>query len=167
MLLTIWRHGEAEPGKRDHSRQLTGDGRDDVGFGCQQFHDICAARGLPYPDRILYSPLVRTTQTAEIISAAFLQADMKVEGALRPECAVSGVDMAISNTFGTHPAAEHIVLVSHQPLVSNLVDSYLRNEGNVPFLTPGSLVTMTLEVVAPACGQLLFWACPPTYEASR
>jgi phosphohistidine phosphatase len=160
MILTIWRHGEAERGVNDRLRQLTGGGRDDVSFGCGQFHAACSARGIPHPQRILHSPWVRTVQTAEIVAAAFSPCTAAAEQALYPGSDVAAVDAAIC-ADGTQ---EHTVLVSHQPLVSALVDYYLGEVGSVPFLTPGGLVTMSLDRVAPGCGKRVFWAFPPTYE---
>jgi phosphohistidine phosphatase SixA len=59
------------------------------------------------------------------------------------------------------------VLVSHQPLVSYLIDHLLGEVALVPALPPGGLVTMDLAAPARACGRLLFWALPPQYEADR
>ena len=160
MLLTIWRHGEAEDGVNDRLRQLTGRGRDDVSFGCSQFHAACSGKGIPHPTRILHSPWVRTVQTAEIIAAAFSPCTVAAEQALHPGSEVAAVDAAIC-ADGTQ---EHMVLVSHQPLVSAVVDHYLGEVGSVPFLTAGGLLTMSLDTVAPGCGTRLFWAFPPTYN---
>ena len=128
MILTIWRHGEAEDGINDRLRQLTGGGRDDVSFGCSQFHAACSVRGIPQPQRILHSPWTRTVQTAEIIAAAFSPCTVAAEQALHPGSEVAAVDAAI----GAHTTQEHIVLVSHQPLVSAVVDHYLGGLGRVP-----------------------------------
>jgi phosphohistidine phosphatase len=160
MILTIWRHGEAEDGVNDRLRQLTDGGRDDVSFGCGQFHAACSAKGIPHPQRILHSPWVRTVQTAEIIAAAFSLATVAAKQALHPGSDVAAVDAAMC-ADGTQ---EHIVLVSHQPLVSALADHYVGEVGCVPFLTPGGLVTMSLNMVAPDCGSRVFWAFPPTYK---
>ena len=58
----------------------------------------------------------------------------------------------------------HSVLVSHQPLVSRLVDHWLGEQGRVPGLVPGGLVTLEMEVVAPGCAALVFCAQPPDYK---
>ena len=71
MIVTIWRHGEAGEAFADRRRELTDSGRDDISFGCQQFHLACAGRNMPAPDLILHSPWVRTRQTAELIASAF------------------------------------------------------------------------------------------------
>ncbi len=164
MILTIWRHGTAVEGVNDRLREITGSGRDDVGFGSRQFHEACSVRNIPHPHKILYSPLVRTTQTAELIAAAFTHASMAADKAMQPGSSVSAVDEAVS-AFIDADVTQHLLLVSHQPLVSRVIEYYLGPGGYVPFLTPGGLVTLSLESSQPTCAQLLFWALPPEYEA--
>lgn len=165
MIVTIWRHGMAEAGAIDRQRNLTPAGRDDVGFGCHQFHEACVSRGLPSPTAILFSPWVRTAQTAEIIAGAFTHASAAAEPALQPESDVAAVDSALAKRVASTDAKQHVLLVSHQPLVSQLADHYLGESGTVPSLTPGAMVTLTLDTPAAACGRLMFWAMPPEYEA--
>lgn len=161
MMLTIWRHGEAERGAVDRLRQLTETGCDDIGFGCRQFHEACSARDIPHPGLILHSPWLRTSQTAEIIAAAFTHADSREEAALAPGSDAAAVDAAL----GDIAAGDHILLVSHQPLVSWLAAYYLGDEASSPSLTPGGFVTLSFDVLGRGCGSLRFWALPPEYEA--
>jgi phosphohistidine phosphatase len=165
MIVTIWRHGEAGIAASDQQRELTGTGIDDVGFGCQQFHEVCMQRGLPHPERVLHSDWVRTTQTADIIASAFSHATMAPLSALTPGHTPAQIDAVLELLLASDSVPQHLVLVSHQPLVSRLVDHYLGDSGRVPNLSPGALVTLQLEVAAHNCGQLLFWALPPGYEA--
>jgi phosphohistidine phosphatase len=167
MILTIWRHGEADGQRPDRNRELTDTGRDDVAFGCHRFSEVCQSRGVPNPHRVLYSPWVRTTQTAEIVTAAFTHADSQAEQRLEPGMNVADVDALLSQLVEFENAVEHLVIVSHQPLVSNLVDYYLGGGGMtaVPGVSPGGLVCLSLDIPAPDCGTLLFWAFPPEYEA--
>jgi len=164
MILTIWRHGDAEEGASDRRRKLTNAGSDDIGFGCRRLHKACSNKGVPQPDTILYSPWVRALQTAEIIAAAYTHANAIAETALQPGSDVASVDAALSKIIESSPGAGHVLVVSHQPLVSHLVDHYLDDGAVVPSLSPGGLVTMSLDAIAPACGNLLFWALPPEYE---
>lgn len=165
MILTIWRHGAAEEGVNDRLRELTGAGRDDVGFGSHRFHEACNTAKIPHPHNILHSPLVRTAQTAEIIAAAFTHATVTAVKALQPGSEVAAVDEAVSEFIGIDAHQQHMLLVSHQPLVSRLVEHYLAGGGRVPFLCPGGLVTLSLERLKARCGTALFWALPPEYEA--
>jgi phosphohistidine phosphatase len=113
---------------------------------------------------VLHSPLVRTTQTAEIISSAFNHASVSVEAALQPGGSVTALDATVA-ALSEQQRVAHIVLVSHQPLVSYLLAHYLGEVGSVPSLPPGGLATLALDVCATGCGTALFWAFPPEYEA--
>ena len=164
MILTIWRHGEAAWAVTDRQRQLTAAGTDDVGFGCHHFHDLCHERSLPHPDLVLHSDWVRASQTADIISSAFTHAGMRVSAALRPGSSIAAVEDAIGDLQADAECPVHLVMVTHQPLVSRLVDHFLGERGRVPSLTPGGLAAMQLEVPGADCGRLLFWGVPPQYE---
>ncbi len=165
MILTIWRHGEAEEGARDRRRELTSSGCDDIGFGCRQLHEACSTRRISHPDTILYSPWERTLQTAEIITAAYTHARAVADTVLQPGSDIASVDAFRSGMVESDNRPGHVLVVSHQPLVSHLVEHYLGGADLVPSLSPGGLVTMFLDVLAPSCATLLFWALPPEYEA--
>ena len=165
MILTIWRHGEAGQAASDRQRELTDRGMDDIGFGCQQFHTACMARALPHPQLILHSPWVRTSQTAQLVASAFSHAQLRAHAALQPGAGMPGVD-ALLEEEQRDRHCEHLLLVSHQPMVSRLVERYLGERGQVPSLSPGGLATLALEAVSPGGAKLLFWALPPEYEAS-
>jgi len=165
MIVTIWRHGEAEQGPVDRERCLTDRGCDDVGFGCEQLHEALASRGLAAPDRILYSPWVRTRETAGIIASAYTHAESAPEEALRPGSNVAAVAQRLESVLQRPAVPGHLVLVSHQPLVSRLLAYFLGDGDAVPPLSPGAYATFTLEVSGRDCGSLRFWAMPPEYEA--
>ena len=164
MYLTIWRHGEAGSAVTDRKRELTNQGTDDIGFGCHQFHNLCEQRGLPHPDLILYSEWVRTVQTADILASAFSHAALERSNALIPGRRPGDVDAELE-LRQAQDTPQHIVLVSHQPLVSALIDYYLADAGKVPSLVPGGLTTLELEVIGAGCATLVFCAQPPEYEA--
>jgi len=163
MILTIWRHGQAGSAASDQQRELTDAGMDDVAFGCHRFHDTCNERGLVHPTRLLHSSWVRTTQTADIVASAFTHARMEALEALMPGMGIGHVDRALEGL--DTQSSDHLVLVSHQPLVSQVVDHYLGERGRVPSLSPGGLVSLRLDIIAAGCAELLFWALPPQYEA--
>ena len=164
MIVTIWRHGEAGSAPTDRQRELTDSGFDDIGFGCLQFHAALEERGMAAPALVLFSPWVRTRETAEIIAAAFTHARLRELDVLRPGSTVPAVEAALGALEPGLAGPGHIVLVSHQPLVSRLVDHYLGVDNPVPPLSPGGLVTISLEVAARDCGELRFWAMPPDYR---
>lgn len=165
MIVTIFRHGEAGRAITDRLRELTGEGMDDVAYACHHFHDICQQRDIVHPDLVLHSPWVRTTQTADIIATAFTHAAQRPLAALQPGSDIAAVDTALGLLQGEQGSPQHVLLVSHQPLVSRLLDHYLGEPGRVPSLSPGGLATLALDEPAAACAQLLFWALPPEYEA--
>jgi len=165
MIITIWRHGEAGSAASDRQRELTARGRADIDRGCSQFNPALQARGLPQPALILFSPWVRTSQTARIIASVFDRAAVQATESLRPGKGPATVDDLLTGLAKTDDAPGHLLLVSHQPLVSRLADHYLGPSAGVPALTPGALVTLDLPVPGAACGRLLFWSVPPTYEA--
>lgn len=165
MIVTIFRHGQAGDGTPDRARELTGTGEDDVGFGAHRLHEACDDRQLPAPDLILHSPWVRTTQTAEILAGAFTHADVQSSTALQPGSNTSHVDAALDDLQVNGPTPQHALLVSHQPLVSMLVDHYTGQPGSVPGLSPGGLAALELEAAGAGCARTLFWALPPEYEA--
>lgn len=163
MILTVWRHGEAGPAPSDRQRELTPRGADDLGFGCQQFHRACEARAIAPPTIILHSPWLRTTQSAEILAAAFSHAVLTPSDALGANSSISRVNQAVASVASD--TVEHLLVVSHQPLVSQLIDYYLGAPGRVPGLSPGGMATLEMLVPAAGCASLFFWALPPEYEA--
>ena len=164
MILTVWRHGEAGQAARDYERSLTDRGCDDIGFGAQQFHGHCQARRLPDAGLILFSPWTRTRQTADIISGVFAHAHSVQETRIQPGAGPDDACVAVQHVLDTS-ATEHLLLVSHQPLVSRLIDVLLGDSGRVPPLSPGGLAVLELEVAAPGAAGLAFWSLPPEYGA--
>ena len=57
----------------------------------------------------------------------------------------------------------HLLLVSHQPLVSLLLDYWTGEPGRVAALSPGGLATVELAVAGPGQASLQFWCLPPDY----
>ena len=167
MFVTIWRHGEAGSAVTDRMRELTDQGRDDIGFACQQFHAHCEASDIPHPDLVLYSEWVRTAQTKDIIATAFSHVRTRHSAALIPGCRPGDVDRELEGLFSSEDTPAHLILVSHQPLVSALIDYYLGEYGYVSPLSPGGLATLSLETPAAGCGTLAFSAQPPLYEAMQ
>ncbi|MFK0089830.1 phosphohistidine phosphatase SixA [Pseudomonas sp. NPDC090755] len=111
MKLWVLRHGEAEPNARtDAERNLTAHGREQV------LRSAAVLLGQP-PQVILASPYVRAQQTAALVHDAL--------GFDKPVQTVPWL------TPGTDPKKvigeldkldlEQVLVVSHQPLVSNLV----------------------------------------------
>lgn len=109
MKLWVLRHGEAEPHARsDAERNLTEHGRKEVLSSAAQLI------GQPI-DAILASPYVRAQQTAELVREALgFEAPIGTVPWLTPDSnpltALERID-----------SADNLLLVSHQPLVGNLI----------------------------------------------
>ncbi len=161
--LTVWRHGEAGLAVTDQQRELTPDGREAVALGADRFLTHCRQRQLPEPDNILHSPYTRTTQTAEILQAGFRNIPCQPCSSLAPGGDIAGVESVLEKPGGS-AESEHLVLVSHQPLVSYLADHWLGERGLIPSLSPGACVCLSLSFTASAGGTLAFAAYPPDYE---
>lgn len=167
MIVTILRHGQAGSAPIDSQRTLTSKGREDITLGAQKFCDSLLNRNLPEPSLILYSQWLRTTQTAQIVSSQFPRASVEPTDSLVPGATQSDVNATLSSVLEQAIAVEHVTLVSHQPLVSELADYYLGYPNSVPGLSPGALFTLEMGVSAQDCASLLFWAAPPSYEVGR
>lgn len=162
MIVTIMRHGEAGAAAVDRERRLTPRGEAEVAAGCKRLLELCARRELPAPDVVYHSAWTRTSQTAAIACAGLEVAQPEALAALLPGGSLTGVDTALAPRLA---GADHLLLVSHQPMVSRLADHYLGQRGRVPALTPGGYVVIDLATAAAGCGQLCFWALPPEFQA--
>jgi len=167
MLVTIWRHGEAGAAATGRERQLTLRGREDVTRGAQRFLLHCEAGDLALPAAVHYSPWLRTAQTAEILAAAACDGQSTALPALQPGSDVGRIDTELGALGAELDSKGHLLLVSHQPLVSYLADYYLAARGLVPALPPGGQVTLVMDYPAPGAASLKFWSFPPMYERSN
>jgi phosphohistidine phosphatase len=162
MILTIMRHGEAGSAVSDRQRELTATGISNVRAAATHLAQFCAERSLPAPGTVVCSTWKRTRQTAELVRQALSMGAVDTLDALLPGGTPFAVDTALPALW---EESSHLLLVSHQPLVSRLVDYYCGVPGQAPGLPPGGYVTLKLEAPGPRCGRLLFWAFPPDYEA--
>jgi phosphohistidine phosphatase SixA len=154
MRVTVWRHGEAGAAPRDEGRPLTDRGRRSLASAAKSFSDSDTAL---LPTRIHYSPLLRTEQTAGIIAQQFPSATRQVCPALAP-----GANLHDPQSFLLEQDAEdtsaHIILVTHQPFVSELIWYWL-DDFKVPPITPGGFCVM--ELMAPTRGGALLLQAVP------
>lgn len=160
MRLYIMRHGQAEPGGRcpDSERSLTANGNDElnlVGEGLR-------ALGVEV-ELVAHSPLVRTTQTAEIIStflgekAELLRVGSLAPGA-RPEIIFKEV-MGLSE-FNA------LMTVGHAPDVSIFSHYALAGEHGSAFnFLPGSVACIEFDGgVSPGRGKLVWFMTPSEFQ---
>jgi phosphohistidine phosphatase len=164
VILTIWRHGEAADAPSDYERELTASGREDLHKGVLCLQDACSVRGLSDPTHVFYSPWVRTAATASIIGNVVREAQLESADALAPGVDLASVDTLLEGPCLSGAQDDHVLLVSHQPLVSRLIDHYLGGRGRVPPLSPAGFCTLLLSTPGAGCAELLFWALPPEYQ---
>ena len=164
MYITIWRHGQAGQALRDSDRELTPQGREEVAFGLKCYVDALARYEIPSPTRLLYSRWRRTAQTMDILATG-LRGRPEMAECLIPGCSPLDVEAALDS--GPSGDDEHLLLVSHQPLVSRLADALLDSPGLVPGLSPGGLVCLQAPQLARGLAGLRFWMLPPGYEACQ
>lgn len=147
MRVTVWRHGEAGMAPRDEDRCLTRRGEASVSEAAAEFMSQLIAAGDPTPERVAFSPLQRTRQTAAILEQSW-QVPASVCEALAP-----GTSVAHPETFLVDHI-EHQVIVSHQPFVSQLIWYWLDDNALDP-LQPGGWATLELMVPSRGGGQLV------------
>ncbi|MDH0649032.1 phosphohistidine phosphatase SixA [Pseudomonas sp. GD03858] len=111
MKLWVLRHGEAESrANTDAERRLTAHGREQV------LHSAARLLGQPL-QAIIASPYVRAQQTAALVHGALGFAEpVRTVPWLTPDSDVQQVIAQIERL-----GLEHVLLVSHQPLVGALV----------------------------------------------
>ena len=146
--LVIMRHGEAEPlSSQDSQRQLTAKGRAEVSqmanWLAQHYQTL---------DWVVCSPFVRTRQTAELMLAQqgnTTQFEMLPE--LVPEGDCHQIQLYINARLEQAPDAR-LLLVSHMPLVSFLVETFTKS-GCTPVFETSGLVCIDYQPFA--AGKLL------------
>ncbi len=142
MYVTLWRHGEAGSAATDELRPLTARGTASVQVAALEWRRWVQEQALPEAQLIWHSPLVRTTQTAELLEQAL--------GCAKAECGglAPGAILHEPESFLPH-SVDHAILVTHQPFVSQLIWHWLDDNALAP-LMPGGWAT--LELTAPLRG---------------
>lgn len=132
--IVIMRHGEAEPpAADDQQRALTIQGRSEV----QQMASWLA-QAYPAFDYLWVSPYLRTRQTAALMLEAQQRGcQLQVMQQLVPDGQAEQVKTALDLLLAEQPDAR-VLLVSHMPLVSFLVES-LTETGRAPIFTTAAL----------------------------
>jgi phosphohistidine phosphatase len=152
MKLYVLRHGEAEPrAASDAERRLTGRGAADV-----RAVAAAAAARLAGVQTLLSSPYQRARQTAaELMRTLGFAGELVIEPGLAPGGEVHAVGALVERC-----GADELLLVSHQPLVGELL-RWLRDDDALEPMGTAHLVA--LELTAFACGgaELLWRERPP------
>lgn len=146
MMLYLLRHGEAEAhAANDAARRLTSRGRQDVDSVARQF----LANKLPLR-QCISSPYVRAVQTAELFLEQVAPGlRLHQDAVLTPEVRASDVMKMLEGL-----TAEQVLLVSHNPLLSEL--NALLTEGNIShmhILSTSELVAINIDVIGLGMGR--------------
>ena len=148
MLLTLWRHGEAGSGATDEVRALTPRGREEVIAMAQSYSTWAAESALGPVTLLLHSPYRRTVETAKLLGELLRPGGLKVDSSLVP---------------GAHPQAfsendctghGHVVMVSHQPFVSQAIALWTDDVTLSP-LAPGGHSTLDVTCFSRGGAKLL------------
>ncbi|MDR0779704.1 MAG: phosphohistidine phosphatase SixA [Pseudomonadales bacterium] len=153
MKLYLLRHGEAQArAASDSQRQLTPHGVDDVRMVARQF----AAKGVTL-DRCFVSPYVRAAETAtEFLRELHSDLPQESQALLKPEVRALEVMRFLQ---GVHD--HHVLLVSHNPLLSEL--TALLTEGsieNLRILSTAELVCVALDGIGLGAGTAVYRLLP-------
>lgn len=158
MKLYILRHGQAETSaSSDFERRLTEKGRADVASMVARFRSDLQAL-----NEIWVSPLVRAQQTAQVALA-----ELSLKPAQRPACVTTESLVPEAHLDRLYrqlndSQAENLLLVSHQPLVGELVNDLCGTEPGHHALGTASMACIEAEFFAASLGELC-WLYHPSH----
>ena len=152
MKIVIMRHGQADPPvASDFDRALTA-----LGLKQASAAGGCLSKlGLSF-DEAWVSPYCRTQQTADQVLAQLHVNSSRITDLLVPEASPQDLINVISEQ-----SCESLLLVSHQPLVSTLVNSLA---GIHVAMSPASMALLEMPIAAAGCAQLQWLRHAPDFE---
>ncbi len=155
MILYVMRHGEAEPkSSSDAERRLTRRGVEQVTRSLAIASELGATA-----EGIVTSPLLRARQTAEIAQRLFRVQTVLVNPALEPDSTSLEALQVLRDLD-----LKEMLLVSHQPLVSELLSTLLDWHEKAFLVRPGTIVKIEVADLSKDRpeGRLLFFLPPQT-----
>lgn len=161
MNLYLLRHGIAvagdEPGiESDSERPLTPKGIKRMRRAATGLRRL----GIGF-DTILTSPLIRARQTAEIVAEALgLQGQLQEISGLAPESSVDNLFFGLTRFQNR----EHLILVGHQPLLSETAVFLLRGKRDSSLHLPlkkAGLCCIEIDAIPPGKPGTLHWLLAP------
>jgi phosphohistidine phosphatase len=154
MRLFVVRHGEALA-RGGGERSLTPRGEIDADAA----GELLAEEGI---ERLLHSPKLRTRQTASRILGAVGVVRTDEESSLLPPSDWQSVADAVERT-----GAERVVLVSHLPLVAELVGWFSSGrpaDYPLPGFPSGGIVALDMDICGRGMAEIAWYAFPPGYR---
>jgi len=155
------RHGLAgqhgDPKYKDDSlRPLTPEGREKMKRGSLGMQSL----GLTF-DAILSSPYLRARQTAEIVAETYNIKNKKIhltENLLPP----ASVEELLREAHDRFPESQRILLVGHEPHLSEMVSSLLKSKPLAIDFKKGGLCCLSIEPSSKNANGVLNWLLTPT-----
>ncbi|MGH1472343.1 MAG: phosphohistidine phosphatase SixA [Cellvibrionaceae bacterium] len=145
MKLFVLRHGEAEySASTDQERQLTEHGKSEVRSAVEK-----SLSKLKVVKHIFVSPYIRAQQTAGIVHELLPDIAMSTLPMITPSGKVSEVLDFLQNEN-----IENVLLVSHQPLVGDLVSELVGQPVGFYRMSTAALAYVKTDVYAIGCGTL-------------
>lgn len=142
-LIYVMRHGEAEPYRaNDATRELTETGREQVRATARWLtQNALPSRGF---DMALVSPYQRARQTCEEVACCCSIENFEITDCITPEASPKLAADYVSAILTSHrqqqKPLQHLLLVSHMPMVSYLVDEFCATQSGQLFATAGVAV---------------------------
>lgn len=160
MQVLIMRHGEAESpfaaGLRDEDRQLT-----DTGHQQTRLAGEVLLREAFSPDLLWVSPYRRAQQTASNLLQSYTDIPLETQAAITPE----GRPQQVLDLISKANVAT-LCLVSHQPLVANLVALLSgKDVFSVPSMAPASMVLLQAEELYAGLFDIIWHRHSPGFDA--
>lgn len=144
MEVFVLRHGKAEPyNSQDASRELVERGRREVEQIIQ-----ASLNDLQHIEEIWVSPYIRAQQTAQI-AAHHLRLPLRSQKLLLPE-----TDPRLVISLIQEVQYASLLLVSHQPLVSRLVDTLCGSAAGFHSMETAALACIDMEIAGVGLGSL-------------
>ena len=110
------------------------------------------------PTKILTSPLVRATQTAEIVAEMLGDEDLvEVDSRLAPDFDVR----VLRRILKENPEQTKLLLVGHEPSFSAVIDEVMG--GGSIVLKKGGVARVDIEHLNPPCGRLIWLDAPSLF----
>ena len=142
MKLFLLRHGEAQFDFSDDKKRSLTD------FGCRQAEKVADAKLLDVKYAFV-SPYLRAQQTWEIVNSS-KTVHVITSDLLQPEGSIDKLIYELQQVV-----SNDILLVGHNPLLSNLLEILTGDQGRV--LDTANLVCLQGELIAPSCMNLVFF----------
>lgn len=145
MQIFILRHGQAEPYRADdETRKLVEKGVEDVKRVVQQ-----AATELSQVERVLSSPYIRARETATVALPYLPVSAFDLHDWLEPSASLINAIAQLEKL-----SSSAVLLVSHQPLVSKLIESLCGLPIGSVAMDTASLASIDVDPVARDLGKL-------------